>query len=71
MSLPKYSQVNSIGTVIEIDQEIFVLQKELFDLRIKQAKKEIVKGHLFIHNKRRIAQLKFKKVSLLKLDNVK
>jgi len=69
MSLPKYSELTSLLSADEIDQEIFLLQKELFDLRIKQSKKQSIKGHFFIHKKRRIAQLKFKKFSLLKTAN--
>ena len=46
-----------------------MLQKSLFDLRIKKSTSQTVKPHLFIHAKRRIAQLKFKKSSLLKLEN--
>ena len=45
------------------------LQKNLFDLRIKKSTSQTVKPHLFIHAKRRIAQLKFRKSSLLKLEN--
>jgi ribosomal protein L29 len=69
MSLPKYSELESLNNLSDIDQEIFILQKELFDLRIKQAKKQLVKGHLFVHAKRRIAQLKFKKFSVFKINN--
>ena len=32
MSLPKYKDIK--GTIEEIDQEIFILQKSLFDLKI-------------------------------------
>ena len=67
MSLPKYSELNSLSDISDIDQEIFLLQKTLFDLRIKQARKQSIKVHLFSHTKRRITQLKFKKFSLLKI----
>ena len=40
--------------------------KNLFDLRMKKSANQSVKPHLFIHTKRRLAQLKFKKFSLLK-----
>jgi large subunit ribosomal protein L29 len=61
MSLPKYNDLNNLTTVIDIDQEIFLIQKNLFDLRIKKATNQSIKVHLFKHAKRRIAQLKFKK----------
>ena len=69
MSLPKYSDLISLTNVVEIDQEIFLLQKSLFDLRIKRSTSQSVKPHLFLHAKRRIAQLKLKKSTLLKLEN--
>jgi ribosomal protein L29 len=61
MSLPKYKELENLTTIDEIDQEIFILQKNLFDLRIKKSTSQTVKTHLFIHAKRRIAQLKLKK----------
>ena len=66
MSLPKYKDLNEITNILEIDQEIFVLQKNLFDLRIKRSTSQSIKPHLFLHSKRRLAQLKFKKSFLLK-----
>jgi len=61
MSLPKYKELENLTNVDEIDQEIFILQKNLFDLRIKKSTSQTVKPHLFIHAKRKIAQLKLKK----------
>ena len=69
MSLPKYKDVISLTSLVEIEKEIFMLQKNLFDLRIKKSTSQTVKPHSYIHAKRRIAQLKFKKSSLLKLEN--
>jgi len=66
MSLPKYKDLASLTNVEEIDQEIFILQKNLFDLRIKKATSQTVKPHLFLHAKRRLSQLMFKKSSILK-----
>jgi len=66
MSLPKYKDLNSLSNVEEIDQEIFILQKNLFDLRIKKSTSQNLKPHLFLHTKRRLAQLNFKKACLLK-----
>jgi ribosomal protein L29 len=65
MSLPKYNDLKEIQSVEEIEQEIFVLQKSLLELRMKRATSQAVKPHLFIHTKRRIAQLKFKKNLLI------
>jgi ribosomal protein L29 len=66
MSLPKYKDLNTIINISEIEQEIFLLQKNLFDLRIKRSTSQAIKPHLFLHSKRRLAQLKFKKSFLLK-----
>jgi ribosomal protein L29 len=64
MSLPKYKDLSVLKTLPEIDQEIFLLQKNLFDLRMKKSTNQKVKSHLFTHYKRRIAQLNFKKNSI-------
>jgi ribosomal protein L29 len=66
MSLPKFKDLNAITNISEIEQEIFLLQKNLFDLRIKRSTSQAIKPHLFLHSKRRLAQLKFKKSFLLK-----
>lgn len=65
MSLPKYKDLNSLTNIVDIDKEIFLLQKSLFDLRIKRSTSQTIKPHLFTHAKRRLAQLQFKKFSLL------
>ena len=66
MSLPKYKELAALTTISEIDKEIFVIQKNLLELRVKRATNQAVKGHLFKHAKRRITQLNFKKGILLK-----
>lgn len=68
MSLPSYKELDRLANLEEIEQEIFLLQKSLFELRIKRSTNQINKPHLFTHTKRRIAQLKFKKLTLLKLN---
>ena len=35
MSLPNYKELDNLSNIDEIEQEIFILQKNLFDLRIK------------------------------------
>jgi large subunit ribosomal protein L29 len=66
MSFPKYKQVKSFDNILDIDKEIFLLQKNLFDLRLKKSTSQSIKPHLFKHTKRRIAQLNFKKSCLSK-----
>ena len=69
MSLPKYKDLENLTTVVDIDKEIFLLQKNLFDLRIKKSTSQAVKPHLFAHAKRQLVHLKFKKSFLLKSEN--
>jgi len=66
MSLPQYRDLKDLTDIESIDQEIFINQKNLFDLRIKKATNQSIKLHLFKHTKRRLAQLLFKKSCLLK-----
>ena len=63
----KYKDLNNLVNISDIDKEIFLLQKNLFDLRIKRSTNQTNKPHLFTHTKRRIAQLKYKKSLLTKL----
>jgi large subunit ribosomal protein L29 len=67
MSLPKYKELENISNLTDIDQKIFIIQKDLFDLRLNRATSQATKPHLFKHAKRRLSQLKFKKSVLLKL----
>jgi ribosomal protein L29 len=69
MSLPKYKDLENLNTIEDLDNEIFLLQKNLFDLRIKKSTSQSVKPHLFAHAKRRLVHLKFKKSCLLKVQN--
>ena len=66
MTLPKYKELDNLMTLVDIEKEIFLFTKNLFDLRMKKSTNQSVKPHLFVHTKRRLAQLKFKKMSLLK-----
>jgi large subunit ribosomal protein L29 len=67
MSLPKYKELNTLTNLTDVEQELFLLQKNLFDLRIKKATNQSTKSHLFTHAKRRLAQLNFKKATLLQV----
>jgi ribosomal protein L29 len=69
MSLPNYKDLEKLVTISDIDQEIFVLQKNFFDLKVKRSTNQSIKPHLFQHTKRRIAQLNLKKGLLLKSKN--
>ena len=66
MALPKYKELDNLTTLVDIEKEIFLFTKNLFDLRMKKSTNQSIKPHLFVHTKRRLAQLKFKKLSLLK-----
>lgn len=69
MSLPKYKDLEKLVDINEIEKEIFLLTKELFNLRLKKATNQTIKSHVFIHTKRRLAQLNFKKDCLSKQKN--
>mgnify|MGYP003705878633 CR=1 FL=1 len=66
MSFSKYKELKLILSLEDLDQEIFILQKELFDLRFKRATNQSISPHLFKHAKCKLAQLKFKRSILLK-----
>lgn len=66
MSLPNYSEIKEKITIEEIEKEIFLVQKSLFDLRMKKSTSQAIRPHLFKHKKRRLAQLKFYQGCLLK-----
>ena len=42
MSLPKYKDLGSLTTLVDIEKEIFILQKSLFDLRIYMQNVELL-----------------------------
>ena len=50
MSLPKYKDVLSLTSLVEIEKEIFMLQKSLFDLRRRNANSHGVKHPKTIHH---------------------
>jgi len=69
MTFTKYSELLKLTTINEINEELFLLNKNLLELRIKRAINQTVKPHLFKHLKRRIAQLQFRKSTLIKSMN--
>ena len=69
MSFPKNKELDSLTNIVDIEKEIFLLQKSLFDLKLKRSTSQAIKPHLFKHAKRRLAQLQFKKFSLVKVTN--
>lgn len=69
MSFPKNKELDSLTNIVDIEKEIFLLQKSLFDLKIKRSTSQAIKPHLFKHAKRRLAQLHFKKSSFIKINN--
>lgn len=66
MALPNYKELEIFNNNSDINDEIFKLQKTLFNLRAKRAVNQAIKPHVFSHLKRRIAQLKFKKSAEIK-----
>ncbi|CAL8412437.1 unnamed protein product [Dictyota dichotoma] len=60
MALPKITEIEDLN-VLDLDNEILTLKKQLFKLRFCKATKETFKPHEFTHKKRRLAQLLFKK----------
>jgi ribosomal protein L29 len=66
MSLPSYTEIQETKTLEEIEKEIFLLQKSLFELRFKRSNRKEIKSHLFVHAKRRIAQFQYKKAQIQK-----
>lgn len=65
MKFSKYKELENITNLSDLNEELCLLEKNLFELKIKKAKEKI-KPHFFSHLKRRIAQLHFKKSELLK-----
>jgi ribosomal protein L29 len=66
MNSPKFKELKNFNSCFEIDQEIYLIQKNFFDLRIKRATNQNIKNHLFSRYKRQIAQLNLKKKNLSK-----
>lgn len=56
MSLPKIKEILSLKTD-QLDKEILIAKKELFQLRFRQATRQSFKPHSFRHIKHRLSQL--------------
>jgi ribosomal protein L29 len=64
MSLAKYKEVENFPSE-QIQNELFLLRRQLFELKAKRAQKRTISSHLFSHTKRRIAHLKFRESTFL------
>lgn len=69
MTFSKYTELENLRTTEEIEEEIFLLQKNLFDLKLKRSTNQKVKPHLFKQIRHRLAQLKYKYSLVLKKIN--
>lgn len=56
MALPKIEDARKLSEE-ELAEEILVVKRELFQLRLEQATRRLEKPHLFKHAKHRMAQL--------------
>ncbi|MBW4624379.1 MAG: 50S ribosomal protein L29 [Brasilonema octagenarum HA4186-MV1] len=56
MPLPKISEAREFSDE-QLGQEIVAVKKELFQLRLQQATRQLDKPHLFRHARHRLAQL--------------
>lgn len=68
MALPKIKDSQNL-TLIELENEILSLKKQLFKLRFCRATRETFKPHEFKHKKHRLAQLLFIKSEIEKKQN--
>lgn len=66
MTLPPYKDIDSFVDIAEIDTEILNGQKTLLKLRFAMATKKKVLPHYYVHVKRRLAHLNFKRSLIFK-----
>ena len=74
MAFSKYKDLSTISNLSDIEEELFLQQKALFELKIKKTidkKEKSLVSHFYTHFKRRIAHLQQKKSFLLKSQDVK
>lgn len=68
MPFPKYKDLNTLNTLKDIDEQVEMIQKELFNLRMKLTGMNLPSPHQFVHLKRQIRQLKTKRQSVVKFS---
>ena len=56
MALPKISEARDLSDS-ELSEQIIAIKKQLFQLRLQQATRQLDKPHQFKHAKHRLAQL--------------
>jgi large subunit ribosomal protein L29 len=56
MAFPTFKELTNLNS-ISITEEIVILKKQIFELRLKKATRQSFKPHIFKHSKRKIAQL--------------
>ncbi len=56
MALPKISEARSLNDE-ELNEQINAVKKQLFQLRLQKATRQLEKPHQFRHAKHRLAQL--------------
>ncbi len=56
MPLPKIEEARNLSDE-ELDQQILAIKKQLFQLRLQKATRQLDKPHQFKHAKHRLAQL--------------
>lgn len=56
MALPKISEARDLSDA-ELSEQIIAIKKQLFQLRLQQATRQLDKPHQFKHAKHRLAQL--------------
>lgn len=56
MALPKISEARSLNDQ-ELGEQILAVKKQLFQLRLQKATRQLEKPHQFRHAKHRLAQL--------------
>ena len=70
MSLPNIKEIQTL-TISEIENEILLTKKQLFELRLKRVTRQGFKSHLFKHCKHRLSQLLMVQAELLSKEQTK
>ncbi len=56
MPLPKIGEIRDLSAE-ELSDQILAVKKELFELRMQKATRQLEKPHLVVHAKHKLAQL--------------